>query len=149
MTNRRRVSSAFFAAAVSEEPRMPRPPDAALTAVQFEIMQVVWDAPEGASVADVWDAVGRQREVARTTVLNLVGRLVKRGWLNRRKVGGVYRYFAAIDRQTTTATVAGKFVDEFFGGSAAELVMSLVGSRRISPAEIDELRRLLDGQRPP
>lgn len=129
---------------------MVEQPDAALTAVQFEIVQVVWDAPEGATVAEIWDAISQGRDVARTTVLNLVGRLDKRGWLKRRKCGGVYRYVATIDRETATANAATKFVDEFFGGSAAELVMSLLGSKQISKSEVDQLRQLLDraGKKP-
>jgi predicted transcriptional regulator len=122
---------------------MSSQPDAALTAVQFEIMQVVWDAPQGATVAEIWEAIGKGREVTRTTVLNLVGRLDKRGWLKRRKLEGVFRYFAAVDRDTTTGRVAEKFVDEFFGGSAAELVMSLLGSKRITASQVEELRELL------
>lgn len=62
---------------------MVQQPDAALTAVQFEIVQVVWDAPQGATVAEIWEAISKGRDVARTTVLNLVRRLDKRGWLKR------------------------------------------------------------------
>jgi predicted transcriptional regulator len=119
------------------------PPAAGLTAVQFEIMQVIWNSPEGATVAEIWDTVSAGREVARTTVLNLVSRLDERGWLKRRKTGGVYRYVATIDRDTASANAAAKFVDEFFGGSATELVMSLLGSQRISQAELDELKQLV------
>ena len=122
---------------------MSRPLSAALTAVQFEIMQVVWDAPAGVTVAEIWDAVAKGRDVARTTVLNLVRRLDARGWLKRQKREGVYRYVATTDRDTATANFAGKFVDEFFGGSATELVMSLLGSKRISTSEVDQLRELL------
>ncbi len=123
---------------------MVQQPDAALTAVQFEIVQVVWDAPQGATVAEIWEAISKGRDVARTTVLNLVRRLDKRGWLKRRKRDGVYRYVATIDRETATANAATKFVDEFFGGSATELVMSLLGTKQISKSEVNELRKLLD-----
>ncbi len=115
-----------------------------LTAVQFEIMQIIWDSAEGAAVAEIWEAISRGRDVTRTTVLNLVARLDERGWLKRRKVGGVFRYVATIDRDTATANAATKFVDEFFGGSATELVMSLLGTKRISKTELDQLRQLVE-----
>jgi BlaI family transcriptional regulator, penicillinase repressor len=120
------------------------PPAAGLTAVQFEIMQVVWNAPAGATVAEIWEAISEGREVARTTVLNLVARLDERGWLKRRKSQGVYRYVATLDRDTATANAASRFVDDFFGGSASELVLSLLGSQRLSPAELDELKKLVE-----
>lgn len=120
------------------------PPAAGLTAVQFEIMQIVWNAPAGATVAEIWEAISEGRDVARTTVLNLVARLDERGWLKRRKSQGVYRYVATIDRDTATANAAARFVDDFFGGSASELVLSLLGSQRLSPAELDELKKLVE-----
>ncbi len=119
------------------------PPAAGLTAVQFEIMQIVWNAPAGATVAEIWEAISEGRDVARTTVLNLVARLDERGWLKRRKSQGVFRYVATIDRDTASANAASRFVDDFFGGSASELVLSLLGSQRLSPAELDELKKLV------
>ncbi len=119
-------------------------PDVNLTPVQFEIMQVAWAAQDGATVAEIWEAVSKNRDVARTTILNLVDRLEKRGWLSRRKVAGVYRYMPTVDRDTASAHVAGEFVDAFFSGSASELVMSLLGSRRISKDEVEQLQAMLD-----
>lgn len=115
-----------------------------LTPAQFEIMQAVWKSKEGLTVAEIWDAVSNARDVGRTTVLNLVDRLEKRGWLKRTKSEQVFRYTATIDEQKATSQVASEFVNEFFQGSASELVMSLLGSRRLSSQEVDELRKLLD-----
>jgi predicted transcriptional regulator len=123
---------------------MKHPPDSALTPVQFEILEAAWNSAAGASVGEIWETVSAKRSVTRTTILNLVDRLAKRGWLARRKVDGVYRYTPTVDRQAATSKVAAEFVDAFFSGSARELVMSLVGSKRFSPSEIEQLRALLD-----
>lgn len=125
---------------------MPRP-EGKLTPVQHEIVEVVWDSGDGATVTEIWEAVSARRDVTRTTILNLVDRLEKRGWLERRKAGGVYRYRATVDRETTARLVAEEFVNEFFGGSASHLVMSLLGSKRLKPDEVERLRRLLDSAR--
>lgn len=123
---------------------MGRSPKAALTRVDFEIMEAIWNSPKGATVAEVWGVVGRARGVTRTTVLNQVARLAERGWLKRRKREGVYRYVATVDRDTASANVAAKLVDEFFGGSATDLVMSLFDAKQISKAEWDELCRIVE-----
>ena len=61
-------------------------PEGRLTPAQHEIMEIVWRTGEaGATVTEIWTAIAGSREVARTTVLNLVDRLEKRGWLKRRK----------------------------------------------------------------
>ena len=124
---------------------MPKP-EGNLTPAQFEIMETVWDSPSGLTVADIWKVISGRRGVGRTTILNLVDRLEARGWLKRRKGDSAFQYMATVDRQTATGQVATDFVQDFFGGSAAELVMSLLGNRRISPAEVERLRKLLDDQ---
>lgn len=125
---------------------MAKLPDAGLTPVQFEILEVTWNAAEGASVAEIWEAVAKSRDVGRTTVLNLVDRLEKRGWLARKKVDGVFRYRPTVSREEASGNAAAEFVDAFFSGSASELVMSLLGSKKISADEVAELRALLDAR---
>jgi DNA-binding Lrp family transcriptional regulator len=50
------------------------------------------------------------RGVTRTTVLNLVDRLEKRGWLKRESIGGVYRYRPTLDRASASRMVGWAFV---------------------------------------
>ncbi len=97
---------------------MKQLPDSALTAVQFEILEAAWNGAAGASVAEIWETVSAKCFVTRTTILNLVDRLAKRGWLARQKTDGVYRYRPTVDRETATGKVAAEFVDAFFSGSA-------------------------------
>ena len=74
------------------------PTEGKLTPAQFEILQRVWDSPGGMTVAEIWDTVRSERDVSRTTILNLVDRLEKRGWLTRSKDESVFRYQAAVER---------------------------------------------------
>ena len=116
-----------------------------LTATQYEIMEVVWNrGNEGASVAEIWQAIAPQRSVGRTTILNLVDRLEKRGWLIRCDQQRPVRYVASQDRSKTSALLAGSFVDDFFGGSASGLVMSLLGCKRLTHEELERLRSVLE-----
>lgn len=122
---------------------MPKP-EGKLTPVQFEILQLIWNSAQGLTIGEIWDAIRSRRDVSRTTALNLVDRLEKRGWLKRRKDQGVFRYAAAVERQSAEGQLAAEFVQEFFDGSAANLVMSLLGSQRIPKAEIQRLKKLMD-----
>jgi predicted transcriptional regulator len=116
-----------------------------LTATQYEILEVVWNhGDDGASVAEIWRAILARRSVGRTTILNLVDRLEKRSWLVRRESQRPVRYVAAKDRSRTNSLLAGSFVDDFFGGSASGLVMSLLGAERLTNEEIEHLRSVLD-----
>jgi predicted transcriptional regulator len=120
-------------------------PEGRLTPAQHEIMDAVWQAGEtGATVTEIWAKVASSRDVTRTTVLNLVDRLEKRGWLKRRKRKGIYRYLPAVPKEAAARELAEEFVDDFFGGSAGELVMSLLGSKRLKKEDVLELRKRLD-----
>jgi predicted transcriptional regulator len=119
-------------------------PEGKLTPVQFEIMELIWNSAQGLTIGEIWDAIRSGRDVSRTTVLNLVDRLEKRSWLKRRKDDGVFRYAAAVRRQSVEAQLATEFVEEFFAGSAANLLMSLLGSQRLSKADIARLKHLID-----
>jgi BlaI family transcriptional regulator, penicillinase repressor len=122
---------------------MPKP-DGGLTESQLEILDAIWSGPPtGSTVTEIWEAITRRRKVTRTTVLNQVDRLEKRGWLRRKKHDDGFRYLAAFSREIATRGLAEQFLDSFFGGSASELVMSLLGSKKLSASEVQRLRELL------
>jgi BlaI family transcriptional regulator, penicillinase repressor len=123
---------------------MPKP-QGSLTSTQYEILDVVWShGTAGATVAEIWQAFSAWRPVGRTTILNHVDRLEKRGWLIRRENDSPLRYVAALEREKAVALLTGDFVDGFFGGSVRDLMVSLLGSKRLKPMEIDQLRRMLE-----
>lgn len=122
-------------------------PEGTLTAAQHEILEVVWNSSRvGATVSEIWHAVTKQRTVTRTTVLNQVNRLEKRGWLARHETNNCFRYCATKTRKQASQGLVGEFVDSFFGGSAASLFVSLLGSKKLTPADTAQLRELLDAQ---
>jgi BlaI family penicillinase repressor len=118
-------------------------PEGKLTPAQFEIMRLIWTSAAGLTIGEIWGAVRANRNVSRTTVLNLVDRLDKRNWLKRRKDQGVYRYVTRVERPAAEKQLTAEFVEEFFQGSASNLIMSLLGSKRISKADVESLKQLL------
>lgn len=124
-------------------------PEGSLTPAQFEILQMLWDSAEGMSAAEIWERIRAEREVSRTTVSNLVDRLEKRNWLLRRKVDGVFRYAAAIEREATEGKLAAEFAGDFFNGSASNMLLSLLGTNRISRDELKRLKSILDDSKSP
>ncbi len=120
---------------------MPQP-QGELTPSQLEIMDVVWEQGE-ASIGEIWTALSRSRELARTTVQTQVERLEKRGWLRRIELGRRYRFAATQPRAHATRGLVARFVDRFFAGSAGSLVMHLLGNQRLDPDELERVRALL------
>jgi BlaI family penicillinase repressor len=115
----------------------------ALSEAHLEIMQVVWEAGE-ATVTDVWNVLSKRRRVARNTILTLIDRLEKKGWLTRRAAGQSYLYRATTPRTTTLGRVVHRLVDAAFAGSAEGLVVALLEGRGISREEAGRIRSLID-----
>jgi predicted transcriptional regulator len=115
----------------------------ALSEAQFEIMDCVWQGDE-VTVTDVWNAVAKRRWVARNTVLTLMDRLEKKGWLLRRAEGQTHFYKAAAPRRATLEGVVQRLVDAAFAGSAENLVLALLEGRGVSEEEAERIRQLID-----
>lgn len=118
-----------------------------LTAAQYQILEVIWNGPgTGATVTEIWEKICEQREVTRTTVLNQVDRLEKRGWLQRKKHDDGFRYVATQSREQASREITEEFVDSYFAGSASDLLMSLLGTKKLKPAEIERLREIINSK---
>jgi predicted transcriptional regulator len=113
-----------------------------LSEAQLEIMEIVWSRPD-VSVGEVWQELVARRDVARNTVLTLMDRLAKKGWLKKQAEGHVHRYRAAATRKATLQSVVRRLVDTAFAGSAEALVLSLLGGCKISPDEAERIGRLI------
>jgi predicted transcriptional regulator len=117
-----------------------------LSEAQLEIMHVVWEGGE-VTVTDVWNVLARRRPVARNTVLTLMDRLEKKGWLTRRADGQTHRYTAAAPRAATLGRVVHRLVDAAFAGSADALVLALLEGRGVTDEEARRIRQLIDKAR--
>ena len=121
------------------------PPDGSLTATQLEIMEVVWErGDEGVIASEIWQEIASRRKVVRTTILNQVDRLEKRGWLRREQNDGGARYFATLPREATENRLAQEFVDDFFKGSVSTLVSRLFGGGSISQDDVEKMQAMID-----
>jgi predicted transcriptional regulator len=118
----------------------------ALSEAQLEIMHVVWEGGE-VTVTDVWNVLAGRRPVARNTVLTLMDRLEKKGWLRRRADGQTHYFSAAAPREDTLRQVVGRLVDAAFAGSAEGLVLALLEGRGVSDEEARRIRKLIDDAR--
>jgi len=114
-----------------------------LTGAQYEIVQLAWQSERPVSVTELWQALIKDRDIARTTVLTWVQRLEKRGWLKRVETeeGIVYRATAAPEDGATSA--AERVMNTLFQGSASGLVMALAGRGHVDAEEIAKLRAVL------
>jgi len=110
---------------------------------QLEIMQVIWEKGE-ITVSEVWETLAARRDVARNTILTLMDRLEKKGWLSRHADGQTHRYIAAVSRQSTLGDVVHRLVETAFAGSADSMMLALLEGRGVSEAEAARIRAMID-----
>jgi BlaI family penicillinase repressor len=112
-----------------------------LTKLELQIMQVIWKLGMS-SVKDVQE--GLPQKLAYTTVQTMLNILERKGKLRRKLRGRAYVYSATVTEAKASRHAVRDLVDRMFGGSADELVMSLIKSRQIDPKRIAELTRRLE-----
>src|SRR5262245_35513952 len=115
-----------------------------LGSLQQAVMDVIWDRGE-ATVQEVRDALG-DRNPAYTTVLSVLQKLEKSGWVTHRAAGRAYVYSARRSRQQEGSSALWKFIDGVFGDPMLAL-QHLIEADRLSDRELAELRRLIDERR--
>lgn len=109
---------------------------------EMEVLQRVWSLGE-ASVADVHDHILKARPVAYTTVMTVMKKLARKGFLHCDSSGSRYMYTPARPPAQVRQELVQDLLDRVFHGSAAALVQTLVRGESLSAEESAEIRRLL------
>ena len=120
-----------------------RKPHPTLTPQELAIMKVVWRF-EKATVRDVYEALRAQRNVAYTTVMTMMKILEEKGYLKKSQADRAHVYRPSRPRQQVVGAMVRDFVDRVFDGAAGGLLLHLAGDRRLSKAERDRIRELID-----
>jgi predicted transcriptional regulator len=116
----------------------PRPTDAELS-----ILRVLW-ARGPSTVRQVLDALAEERGTGYTTVLKLLQIMTEKGLVARDESDRTHVYEARYGEADTQRQLVDDLLDRAFGGSAMQLVMSALSSRRTSRKELAEIRRLIE-----
>ncbi len=110
--------------------------------LELEVMKILWERGRS-SVLQVSEQLSKQKGYARTTILTILQRLHKKGFLKRKKEDGVYRYEPTQKRQQVMGKLLNQFIDRVFDGSSTSLVQQLTGAR-MSQGELDQIKAIID-----
>ena len=108
---------------------------------ELEVMEILWQGGS-ATVAEVRAAL--PEKMAYTTVLTVLRRLEKKGYVTHEEDGQAHRYLPAIGPEAARESALERLVRRLFGGSKELLLTHLVSSRSFSPEERRRLRELVD-----
>ncbi len=88
--------------------------------LELECLKALWRLGDG-TVKDVRGILTERRNLAYTTVMTVLDRLVKRGSIERKKHGRSFVYTPLVGRQELRRLAVAELADAFFDGSEQEL----------------------------
>lgn len=111
--------------------------------LEMACLRELWNLGEG-TVQEVKERLGNTRDLAYTTVMTMLDRLVRRQAATRRKQGRSFVYAPLLTREEVRKRALRQLVDLLFGGSMEEFSAWHSGARpaAAAPMEAEEPRAI-------
>jgi len=116
---------------------VPKPTDAELS-----ILRVLWDKGPS-TVRCICDILNIAKTTKYTTVLKFLQILHEKGLVTRDETQRTHVYSAALSQGETQRQLVEDLLHKAFNGSAEQLVLQAIGSKRASPEEMAEIQKLI------
>jgi predicted transcriptional regulator len=110
---------------------------------ELEVLQFIADRGK-VTVRQAADHFGESKGYVRTTLLQMMERLRKKGFLKRTMVDGLYHYESVDETSTIYRSLIERFVEGSLGGSLAPFVAYLTAQGDVSDDELTQLKQLVD-----
>lgn len=117
-----------------------------LTRAESELMNLLWDQPQGVSINDLV-ALYPEPQPARTTVATFLKILEAKGYVEHRRVDGTGRTFVyspLLTRERYVTSVLRDVKDTMFGSSVKKMLSFFVQNEDISDEELQEILELIN-----
>jgi len=119
-----------------------------VTDAELGVLEVLWEqGPVNIrTVAEILYPGGGRRKSA--TVLKLLERLERKGFVERDRTGGILQFHVLVDREALIGSQLRQIAERLAGSSFTPLLAHLVRSDALTDEERTELRKMLDQARP-
>jgi BlaI family transcriptional regulator, penicillinase repressor len=111
--------------------------------VQLLIMQVLWDKGR-ATAREITDTIHASEPIAHSTVQTLLRGLEEKGSISHEAEGRTFVFFPLVAEDKFKQSATRDLVERVFGGNAGTLVAHLLKNEKVSRAEVDEIRKLIN-----
>ncbi|MBE6287972.1 MAG: BlaI/MecI/CopY family transcriptional regulator [Mediterranea massiliensis] len=115
-----------------------------LTKAEMQVMNILWDMPQGGCVHDI---IARYEEPkpAYTTIATFMKILLNKKFVSYRKGGGKTQiYYPLVSREEYTRRMMKDVKNNFFGGSGSSLLKFFVSEEQLTEDEINELIEMIN-----
>jgi len=117
-----------------------------ISETEWEIMRIVWKRQPVTSADVILELQKADPSWRAVTAKTLLNRLVRKGALGFESIGRIYHYSAKVAESECVAAATRSFLDRVFGGSLTGMMAHYVEHRKLSRAQMSELRRILESE---
>ncbi|GAA0180096.1 hypothetical protein SH2C18_28480 [Clostridium sediminicola] len=115
-----------------------------LSDAELEIMLVVWHSEQPVSSSYILERLQGRRNWALPTLMTVLTRLIKKGYLNCEKKGRNNFYYSVIEENDYKESEGKSILEKLYGNSFKNFVTALYNGKAISTKDINELREFID-----
>lgn len=110
---------------------------------ELAVMQALWQVDAPATRPELDALLSQEKGWVPTTILNLIARLERKGFVVREKKGKGYLYSALVSKAEYLQEESGRFLESMFDGSAKQFVAALYDNNTLTRQDVDELAAYL------
>jgi BlaI family transcriptional regulator, penicillinase repressor len=111
---------------------------------ELEVMKILWELGQATS-SQITDRLTQMTEWKPKTVQTLITRLAAKGAIKAEKTGSkAFLYLPLVSESEYKAYANDSFLHKIYNGSVNLMLASLIKEQKLSKAEIDSLKKLLD-----
>ncbi|MCH1982314.1 BlaI/MecI/CopY family transcriptional regulator [Ruminococcus sp. OA3] len=110
---------------------------------ELDIMIVLWNGHDRMSRMEIEAVVNEKKDLAPTTILSLLTRLEKKGFVKIEKQGKSNLYSPVIRQEEYLQNESKTVLEKLYGNSIKKFVASLYQGNQIAEEDLDELNDFL------
>ena len=111
---------------------MKKLPDA-----ELELMMIIWEANRPVTRAEIEEHLGEERDVLPSTILSLLTRLEKRGFVKKTRDGKINYYNALVEKEPYLKEAGKGILNKMFQGSLKNFAAALYDGEELSKEDVE------------
>ena len=114
------------------------------TDFELAILTVLWER-KSATVREVYEALlPTHPELIATTVHKIMGLMIEKGMLKSLPDRRPYVFVPLVEQKKVQKNLIAELIDRAFSGSATRLIMQALSTKKSSPEELAQIRKLIE-----
>ncbi|MEJ2647536.1 MAG: BlaI/MecI/CopY family transcriptional regulator [Sedimentisphaerales bacterium] len=110
---------------------------------ELTILRILWDNGPS-TVRQVNEIMSKESNTGYTTTLKLMQIMTEKGLLLRDDSQFKHVYKPAVTEEKAQKQLVGDLLDKAFSGSAEKLVMRALSAKKVSPKELERIKKMIE-----